>query len=127
MSNILFSRKFLAKLTAIIRNFWWTGVKEEATTKSMCLRAWADICIGKEIGDLGIRNLQAINQGLVLSATWRLAKEPQSNLALILKAKYHHDTSIWRANPNKVKSAFWSAILKVRPVSKQAFAPLYII
>jgi hypothetical protein len=77
--------------------------------------------MGKEIGDLGIRNLQAINQGLVLSATWRLAKEPQSNLALILKAKYHHDTSIWRANPNKVKSAFWSAILKVRPVLISAF------
>jgi hypothetical protein len=24
MSNILFSKKFLSKLTAIIRNFWWT-------------------------------------------------------------------------------------------------------
>lgn len=47
ISNILFSRKFLAKLTAIIRNFWWTGVKEEASTKTLCLRAWADICTKK--------------------------------------------------------------------------------
>jgi hypothetical protein len=57
MSNILFSKKFLSKLTAIIRCFWWTGVKEEPTTKSLCLRAWADICIEKSIGGLGVRNL----------------------------------------------------------------------
>lgn len=120
MSNILFSKKFLAKLTAIIRNFWWTGVKDEATTKSLCLRAWADICIEKKIGGLGVRNLQAVNQGLILTAAWRLAKEPQSQLALILKAKYHHDTSIWRAKSDKPKSAFWAAILKVNPLLTSA-------
>jgi hypothetical protein len=57
-----------------------------------------------------------MNQGLVLSAAWRLAKEPQGHLAQILKAKYHHDTSIWRAKSNKPKSALWSAILKVKPL-----------
>ena len=116
MSNILFSKKFLAKLTAIIRNFWWTGVREEPSTKALCLRAWADICTEKRIGGLGIRNLQAINQGLILSAAWRLAKDPHSHMALILKAKYHSETSIWRAKQNIPKSAFWSAILKVRPL-----------
>lgn len=116
ISNILFSKKFLAKITAIIRNFWWTGVREEPSTKSLCLKAWADICTDKKIGGLGIRNLQAINQGLILSVAWRLAKDPQSQLAQILKAKYHHDTSIWRAKPNKPKSAFWAAILKLQPL-----------
>ena len=116
MSNILFSKKFLANLTAIIRNFWWTGVQEDRTTKSLCLRAWAVVCIDKKYGGLGIRNLQAINQGLILSAAWRLAKDPHSQLAQILKAKYHHDTTIWRAKSNTPKSAFWTAILKVKPL-----------
>jgi hypothetical protein len=52
----------------------------------------------KDIGGLGIRNLQAGNQGLILSAAWRLAKEPHSLLAQILKAKKHHDC------PQKVSS-----------------------
>jgi hypothetical protein len=79
MSNILFSKKFLAKLTAIIRNFWWTGVKNVPNTKALCLRAWADICTEKKkIGGLGVRNLQAINQSLILSVAWRLAKEPRA-------------------------------------------------
>lgn len=116
MSNILFSKKFLAKLTAIIRNFWWTGVREDLSTRALCLRAWADICTEKRKGGLGVRNLQAINQSLILSAAWRLAKDPQSYLSLILKAKYHSDTSIWRAKHNVPKSAFWTAILKVRPL-----------
>lgn len=120
MSNIFFSKKFLSKLTAIIRNFWWTGVQDDQTTRSLCLKAWADICTEKKIGGLGIRNLQAINQGLILSAAWRLAKEPQSQLAQILKAKYHHDTSIWRAKSNIPKSAFWAAILKVKPLLTSA-------
>jgi hypothetical protein len=67
-------KKILTKLAAIIRHFWWTGVKDDQTTKSSCLRAWADICIDKKVGGLGVRNLQAINQGLILSAAWRLAK-----------------------------------------------------
>jgi hypothetical protein len=51
MSNILFSKKLLTKFTAIMRNFWWIGVKEEPTTKTLCLRAWADICREKSLED----------------------------------------------------------------------------
>lgn len=120
MSNILFSKKFLSKLTAIIRSFWWSGIKDEPNTKSLCLRAWADIWTPKEDGGLGIRNIQAINQGLILSAAWRLAKDPTNHLALILRSKYHPDTSIWKAKANKLKSAFWAAILKVQPLLKSA-------
>jgi hypothetical protein len=47
---------------------------------------------------------------------YQLAKEPHSQIALILKQKYHHDTSMWRAKSNKAKSAFWAAVLKVRPL-----------
>ena len=68
MSNIIFTKKFIAKLTAIIRNFWWTGIREETNVKIMCLKAWKDICSPKKEGGLGIRNLQAINMGLILMA-----------------------------------------------------------
>jgi hypothetical protein len=120
MSNILFSKKFLSKLTATIRSFWWSGIKDEPNTKSLCLRAWADICTPKEDGGLGIRNIQVINQRLILSAAWRLAKDHTNHLALILRSKYHPDTSIWKAKANKPKSAFSAAILKVQPLLKSA-------
>jgi hypothetical protein len=118
MSNILFTKKFIAKLTAIIRNFWWTGIREETNSRSLCLRAWKDICTPKNKGGLGIRNLQAMNQGLILMAAWRIAQEPNEFLHTILKSKYFPDSSIWRPKPNVPRSAFWASIMKILPILK---------
>jgi hypothetical protein len=119
MSNIIFSKKFIAKLTTIIRSFWWTGVREETNAKSLCLKAWKDICAPRKEGGLGIRNLQAINQGLILMAAWRIAEQPDNFLHAVLKSKYFPDSSIWRPNSSSPKSAFWSSILKVLPILKE--------
>ena len=78
MSNILFSRKLIAKLTAIIRNFWWTGIKEDPSKKALCFMSWKDICIPKAEGGLGIKNIQAFNGGLILSVAWRIAEDLES-------------------------------------------------
>lgn len=116
MSNILFPKKFLAKLTAIIRNFWWTGVRDDASAKSLCLRAWKDICTPKNEGGLGIKNMQATNRSLILAAAWRIAENPNSHLSRIIQSKYFPHSSLWRANQNVPKSAFWASINKIRPV-----------
>jgi hypothetical protein len=110
MSNILFTKKFIAKLTSIIRNFWWTGIREETNSKSLCLKAWKDICSTKNEGGLGIRNLQAVNLGLILMAAWRIANQPNDFLHAVLKSKYFPDSSIWRPKPNTPNSAFWASI-----------------
>ena len=119
MSNILFTKKFIAKLRAVIRNFWWTGIRSETNSKSFCLRAWKDICAPKNEGGLGIRNLQAMNQGLLLTTAWRIANNKYDYLYAVLRSKYFADSSIWRPNTNVPKSAFWASILKVLPILNQ--------
>jgi hypothetical protein len=116
MSNILFTKKFIAKLTSIIRNFWWTGIREESNSRSLCLRAWKDICSPKKEGGLGIRNLQAMNQ--ILMAAWRIADHPNDFLHAVLKSKYFPDSSIWRPSENVPKSAFWASVVKILPILK---------
>jgi hypothetical protein len=106
MSNILFTKKFIAKIRAIIRNFWWTGIRGETNSRSLCLKAWKDICCPKNEGGLGIRNLQAMNQSLLLMTAWRIADNKDNFLYLVLKSKYFLDSSIWRSNINASKSAF---------------------
>jgi hypothetical protein len=118
MSNILFTKNFIAKLTAIKRNFWWTGIREERNSRSLYLKAWKDICSPKNEGGLGIRNLQALNQGLILMAAWRIADQPNNFLHAVLKSKYFPDATIWRPKPNIPKSAFWTSIIKVMPILK---------
>jgi ribonuclease HI len=118
MSNILFPKKFIAKITSIVRNFWWTGISNDKKTRALCLRAWTDICSSKKEGGLGIRNFQAINQSLILMTAWRVANNEDSFLHDVLKSKYFHQSSIWRPNSNTPKSAFWASVLKILPILK---------
>jgi hypothetical protein len=64
----LFSKKFIAKINAIIRTFWWIGISSEPSSRALCLAAWKNIYAPKAEGGLGIRNIQAVNHGLILSA-----------------------------------------------------------
>lgn len=114
MSNILFSKKMLAKMNAVIRDFWWTGVQEENQKKPLYLKAWAEICKSKKEGGLGIRNLEAINKAILVNYAWKIVTTNHSITARILKYKYFSYTSFWKVPTNILKSAFWSSILKVR-------------
>jgi hypothetical protein len=79
----------------------------------------------KKDGGLGIRNLWAVNHSLILSAAWRIAEKPTSQLHLILKSKYFLETSLWRPNHTAPKSAFWASVLKVLPIlQRNAFYQL---
>lgn len=131
MSNILFTKKFLVNLTAIIRKFWWTGVQEGSNTNFLCLKSWEEICLPRKKGDLRIKNIQATNTSLICSDAWRLAQEPNSMLALVLKAKYHRGTTIWKASKAVPKSTFWASILKElrfgMPTLSKIFSPLKLL
>ncbi|KQJ87082.2 hypothetical protein BRADI_4g09250v3 [Brachypodium distachyon] len=104
----------LAKMNAVIRDFWWTGVQEENQKKPLYLKAWAEICKSKKEGGLGIRNLEAVNKAILVNSAWKIVITNYSTTARILKSKYFPYTSFWKAPTNIPKSAFWSSILKVR-------------
>jgi hypothetical protein len=80
MSNIIFSKKFHAKLTAIVRNFWWTGINADPDHKPLCLAAWKNICAPTKDGGLVIRNLNAVNHALILTSIWRIAENSHSQI-----------------------------------------------
>jgi len=88
MANILFSKNFLAKFTATIRTFWWQGVQKEQQGKPIHYRSWDTICKPKNEGGLGIRKLELVHKGMLINRAWRLAHNPNSTVAKIIKAKY---------------------------------------
>ena len=120
MSNILLSKSTINKLTSIIRKFWWTGIDKDNASKPICFRAWDDICKPMHQGGLGIRDLYMMNKSMVAMMAWRVIKSPNSLVTKVLKAKYFHNSSIWKVNGNVPKSAFWSSILKVLPFISKA-------
>ncbi|XP_061993634.1 uncharacterized protein LOC133711546 [Rosa rugosa] len=59
--------------------------------------AWDKMCIPKEEGGLGFRNMELFNQDLLAKQGWRLLKYPNSLLARTLKAKYFPEDSFLNA------------------------------
>jgi hypothetical protein len=116
MSTILFSNKFIAKINSIMRKFWWAGVPDNNESAGLNLRAWKDICRPKKEGGLGIRDLDTVNKSLLLNAAWKVATGKNQFLSDILKAKYHPNTSFWKAGNSQCKSAFWSSIMHVKDI-----------
>ena len=114
MSTILFSNKFITKINSIMRKFWWAGVPDNNESAGLNLRAWKDICRPKKEGGLGIRDLGTVNKSLLLNAAWKVATGKNEFLSDILKAKYHPNTSFWKAGNSQCKSVFWSSIMSVK-------------
>ncbi|KAL5553286.1 hypothetical protein UlMin_040687 [Ulmus minor] len=59
-----------AKLDARIRRFWW-GSKEE-NARSLCLKAWDDLCVPKAFGGLGLRQMSSMNEEILAKWGWDL-------------------------------------------------------
>lgn len=115
MSNILLSKTIIKKLTSIVRKFWWTGIQKDGEAKPICFRAWDDICRPMPKGGLGIRNLAIMNKSLFTNVAWSIINNPSSFIAKVLKAKYFHNSPIWKPNLYTPKSAFWASFIKILP------------
>jgi len=89
MSTVLFSKIFIEKLNAIMRKFWWAGVQEENQTTPIPFRSWDDICKPTQQGGLGVRDLELVNQSLLINFAWNIATDKNPLLSDILKAKYY--------------------------------------
>jgi len=62
VTTILFSNKFISKINAIMRKFWWSETQEQNESTVLNFRAWKDICRPKKEGGRGIRDLGTLNR-----------------------------------------------------------------
>jgi hypothetical protein len=114
MSTVLFSKTFIAKINAVIRKFWWTGIQDENPTNPIPCRSWDDICKPTTQGGLGIRDMKLINRSLLIHTTWNIINNVNPFLSNVLKAKYYPASTFWTANSTGPRSVFWSSVLQVR-------------
>jgi len=114
MTTILFSKKFIEKITSIMRKFWWSSIQDENDSVGFSFRSWKDICRPKNEGGLGIRDLFTVNKSLLLNAAWKIATGKNQFLSDILKAKYYPNSSFWLAGNHSTKSAFWASITSIK-------------
>ncbi|KAL9690696.1 hypothetical protein QQ045_011102 [Rhodiola kirilowii] len=74
----LFPKKVIKAVNSICANFLWNGC---SSRRGCHLVNWDEVCRPKSEGGLGVKDLQTMNEALVLSQLWDLGSENQSKWA----------------------------------------------
>lgn len=90
------------------------GTSGGANVEARALVSWNKMCLAKDDGGIGMRNLSAFNDALLAKQAWRLVSNSNSFDASILKGKYFHRTSFWDANTPPDASYTWKSIMSAR-------------
>ena len=98
-------------LNALCRNFWWGQQGEE---RKLALISWNRMCLSKEKGGIGFRNLSAFNDALLAKQCWRMVTNPDSFAARVIKGKYFPRSSFWDATVPPNSSYTWRSIMGAR-------------
>ncbi|GAU27711.1 hypothetical protein TSUD_126570 [Trifolium subterraneum] len=106
----------LKVLVSIQRNFLWGGGLEG----KICWVKWDTICLPKDRGGLGIKNLDLFNLSLLSKWKWRCLTEPNVLWSELLKFRYgsFSDNFLCRSvvSAKSSDSLWWRDILKVGEV-----------
>ena len=95
MSLFRFPKGVKFRLEKIQREFLW---EDGNSSRKPHLVNWKIVCVGKEEGGLGIRNLSTMNRAFLEKWTWRFAVEKNSLWKTVIKLKYGTEAGGWFAN-----------------------------
>ena len=106
MSTFLLPISLSEKLQKMMNSFWW-GPKSDGGRRINWLN-WDKLCLRKEKGGLGFRNLCDFNLAMLGKQGWNLITKPDSLIARLLKARYYRsgDFLLTRLGHNPSKKGY---------------------
>ena len=113
MGCFLLPKSLCKDIEALIPKFWW-GYKGEA--RKIHWVAWKNLCLSKNNGGLGFKDIVNFNLALLGKQVWRLLHNTDSLLYKPFKSKYFPNCSILDDEVKTNGSYAWQGILKARQV-----------
>ncbi|KAL6135235.1 hypothetical protein ACLB2K_067463 [Fragaria x ananassa] len=113
MHCYLLSKSLCDDIHQLCAGFFWG---DDENKKKIHWRSWERLCLTKDEGGLGFKNLYAYNLAMLAKQAWRMVKHPDSSVEQVFKARYHPYCSFWEANLSDQPSFSWRSILQSRPV-----------
>ncbi|KAL9670582.1 hypothetical protein QQ045_008135 [Rhodiola kirilowii] len=110
MRVLIFPKCVLKKISAICRNYLWTG----AASRRRNLVTWKVVCKPKHVGGLGILNLSIFNKALLLGQFWDVAQKKDSMWIKWMNIYFFKDHSIWQMMGKKHHSWVMKNLLSLR-------------
>ncbi|XP_004297906.1 PREDICTED: putative ribonuclease H protein At1g65750-like [Fragaria vesca subsp. vesca] len=94
-------------------SFFWG---DSETKKKIHWQSWVKLCLTKEEGGMGFKNLYAYNLALLAKQGWRFMSQPNSLVTRVFKARYFPTISFQDAQLGDNPSYPWRRILEGRSV-----------
>lgn len=91
--------------------FWWGA---EPHQRKIHWVAWERLCLPKDQGGLGFRDLEAFNQAMLAKQAWKVLSQPDSMLVRFLKSRYILDGEFLSAPLGLRPSYAWRSLLHGR-------------
>ncbi|XP_018488079.1 uncharacterized protein LOC108858692 [Raphanus sativus] len=108
MSCFRLTKHHCQKIMSAMASFWWD---EDGEKKKIHWIAWKKVCVPKDQGGLGFRDIEDFNQALLAKQAWKLYNEPESLLAKVYKGRYYASSNILECGKGYRPSYAWRSIL----------------
>ena len=116
MSCFKLPKALCDELTSMVSQFWWGQKKEE---RKMPWLSWEKICLPKEQGGMGFRDLKTFNLALLAKQGWRLQNHSNSLFYRVFKAKYFPHSNFVDAVTRSHPSYVWQSILAAQGIVRK--------
>ncbi|KAK6121560.1 hypothetical protein DH2020_044698 [Rehmannia glutinosa] len=97
-------------IESLLSSYWWGNQGQD---KVHWVR-WDKLCNNKREGELGFRDLHALNMAMLAKQEWRIITQPNSLLSRLMNARYFPNISFQLATTDTKCSNTWRSILAAR-------------
>lgn len=109
-------KSIIDSLASALASFWWSTVEHKRKIHWM---SWEKMCLPKELGGMGFKDLESFNQALLAKQAWRLIHMKDCLMAKVIKARYFETSTFLNAPLGKRPSYVWRSILEGRKLLVQ--------
>lgn len=117
MSCFLIPKSICQEIQKVMNAFWWQS--QTANAKGIHWLGWHRMCMPKNKGGLGFRDIHGFNLALLGKQCWRLVHEPNALMSRVLKARYYPNSHFLQAGRSGGVSYTWSGIWEAKEELKK--------